>query len=209
MAGRTRAEALLLAAILAASTTPAAAHGFMPDRSYVENGFLHMITAWHLSLPCIALAIAAAETGTATLVTGALFLVGAVAGLFAHPLTPPLFLDFMVPGLFFFSGLALAVPTGAKRWVVPPAALIVGILVSMALYFEGPADDLWLWFAAGALETALPIIFGAWLVWHTLHQSWFTIAGRIIGSWHIAIAVMLAGLSIRYIMEAGALDTNL
>ena len=209
-AGRRHLVALLaVPGLLAAFAGAADAHGFMPDRSYMANGFFHVISAWHLLVPVGATGLALAEARRRTaMIAAGLGLMALIGGLMAARLMPPASLDFLVPLLFLAAGAGLIASPGGRDPILFSSAPLVGLLVGVSLYFDAPDNALWPWFAAGAIKTLVPIAAACFMAWRLIRRPSIAVGLQIVGSWLIAIALMLAGLSVRTLMEAQSLGIS-
>jgi hydrogenase/urease accessory protein HupE len=93
------------------------------------------------------------------------------------------------------AGLALALPLSLQTWILPILSAAAGILVGLAIGLSTPANEA-MAFASGAALGGLWIAAIPVLVFPPIRAGWARILTRIVGSWLIAIGVMLGGLRI-------------
>lgn len=88
------------------------------------------------------------------------------------------------------AGLVLAAPEGLRSWLLPPAAIIIGAMLAVAIKLVDPSfhDPN---FLRGAIAASLWLIAAVVLTGQLIDRPWFRIAIRILGSWLIAIGLML------------------
>jgi hypothetical protein len=93
------------------------------------------------------------------------------------------------------AGLLLIIPARARLWVLPFAAMLIGAMLGVATMLTDP--DL--------PDPAIPLIAVLIALWimaiiglsgHAFWLGWFPIAARILGSWLIAIGLLLGGTAI-------------
>jgi hypothetical protein len=92
-------------------------------------------------------------------------------------------------------GVALAAPTGIRRAVAPIAGLLAGMALAVAVWTTVPLFQDPVLTGAG-IGFALWIVLGVFLTVRAVRRSWFDIAGRIFGSWLIAIAMLYGGAAL-------------
>ena len=87
-------------------------------------------------------------------------------------------------------GLALAAPGWLRSWLLPPAAVVAGAMLAIAIKLVDPSfhDPN---FLRGALAASLWLVAAVTLSVHVFRRPWVAIAARILGSWLIAIGLML------------------
>lgn len=99
------------------------------------------------------------------------------------------------PVAFLASGVALVSPARMSPYLAPLAALVVGAAFASFIRLTYPI------FSDPDVVKA-GILFGLWLMvavalsLRAFHQSWFAIAGPIVGSWFVGIALIDGGHSI-------------
>jgi len=88
-------------------------------------------------------------------------------------------------------GLVLAVSERIRSWLLPPAAIVIGALLAIGVEFVDPSshDPN---FLRGAIAASIWLVAAIGLMGHLCNRAWFRIAIRILGSWLIAIGLMLA-----------------
>jgi len=96
------------------------------------------------------------------------------------------------PAACVLAGIGLALPDTLERLVLPPILGLAGILGGLAIGLAAPAIDR-LGFVAGAGAVSLALTLIPMLVLAPLRAGWTRILVRIVGSWLIAIGVMLGG----------------
>jgi len=99
------------------------------------------------------------------------------------------------PLVCVLAGLALALPLTLQSWILPVLSAAAGILVGLAIGLATPAGEA-IAFASGAALGGLWIAAIPALVFPPIRAGWARILTRIIGSWLIAIGVMLGGLRV-------------
>ncbi len=87
-------------------------------------------------------------------------------------------------------GVVLAAPPWLRSWLLPPAAIVAGAMLAIGIKLVDPSfhdPD----FLRGALAASLWLVGAVALTLHLFHRRWLGIAVRILGSWLIAIGLML------------------
>ncbi|PZV40447.1 hypothetical protein [Mesorhizobium kowhaii] len=93
------------------------------------------------------------------------------------------------------AGLLLIIPARARPWVLPFAAMLIGAMLGVATMLTDPTLP----------DPAIPLIAVLIALWimaiiglsgHAFWLEWFPIAARILGSWLIAIGLLLGGTAI-------------
>lgn len=187
--------------ILQAFLRPAAAQGFVGDQNNFINGFLHSMRVLDFIAALIALGIAFARTEDRKLLAFVLFLIGLFIGFHLPEEVGLNFLAFVPASLFGIAGLLMTFSDRQLRWLFAPVAAATGGVVGLALYLDGPSDDDWPWFVAGASVSIAIFIFASFLIWHWVERPWMAIPRRIIGAWLVAIGILLIGLAFRETIE--------
>lgn len=166
---------------------------------------------WHSALtlervlPLIGLGIAFGLADARTYAAGALlFGLGIAAGfVFYKPILDPLLTipnvaerNFLTgPIASIVSGLALMGGQRLRPWLLVPAAGAAGIVLALAIVVTDPSLNDSTNRIAGAL-------IGVWIVGavslslRAFRRGWFDIAGRIAGSWLIAIGLLYGGAAL-------------
>ena len=99
------------------------------------------------------------------------------------------------PVAFLAAGVALVSPPRVRPWLAPPAALVVGVAFASFVRITYPA------FGDPGIVMA-GVLFGFWvastatLSLRRIRDHWFDIAGRILGSWCIGIALLDGGTAL-------------
>ncbi len=93
------------------------------------------------------------------------------------------------------AGLALVPGAKLRPWLLPVAALVVGAALALAIDRTDPTvhDPTIRW--TGAL-LGLWVTAGIGLTGRAFRRPWVTVAGRILGSWLIAIGALYGGASL-------------
>lgn len=93
------------------------------------------------------------------------------------------------------AGLLLIIPARARLWVLPSAAMLIGVMLGVATMLTDPTLP----------DPAIPLIAALIALWimaviglsgHAFWLGWFPVAARILGSWLIAIGLLLGGTAI-------------
>lgn len=90
----------------------------------------------------------------------------------------------------FAVGIVLAAPPGLRSWLLPPAAIVMGAMLAVDIKLVDPSfhdPD----FLRGALVASAWLVGAIGLTVHLVRTRWLGIAVRILGSWLIAIGLML------------------
>src|SRR5262249_28723152 len=88
------------------------------------------------------------------------------------------------------AGVALAASPRVRAWLLPPAALVMGAMLAIGIKLVDPSfQDLD--FLRGALAASLWLVAAVALTVHLVSARWLGVAVRILGSWLIAIGLML------------------
>lgn len=173
------------------------------NRGLWESGALYLALTSDRALPMIGLGCALGQVGRRWSAPAALLLaVGTGAGFFGEPWlvsvaggSPPLWTLLRLatgPLGGLVAGIALAVPGRVRGGILLPAALVIGAQLGLAVTLNGPGLDDGE-FTGAAIGTALWLTVAVALTWRRFERPWFGIAGRIFGSWLIAIGLMLGG----------------
>ncbi len=90
------------------------------------------------------------------------------------------------------AGLTLAVSDQWRRWILLPMAFLLGSILGVAITLDAASADQHS-FAEAATAMAVWLVASVAFSWAAFERPWFRIGGRIIGSWLIAIGLMLGG----------------
>lgn len=100
-------------------------------------------------------------------------------------------------GMLLSSGLLVLLPRSLLAVARPLFAAAAGALGGILVGLEGLlANGPWTAYIAGAWVGGLVLVAAGFLPWLLARQAWFHIAARILGSWLVAGAVLLLGLSL-------------
>ncbi len=82
-----------------------------------------------------------------------------------------------------------------RNWALPVSAIIAGTMVAIAIEVteRGYGEPI---AAPTGVAVAFWIVAAVYLTVRTFRQSWFETAGRILGSWLIAIGLLYGGASL-------------
>ena len=89
-----------------------------------------------------------------------------------------------------FVGLLLASPQRLRSWLLPPTAIVAGAMLAIAVKLADPSfhdPD----YIRGAIAAAAWSVAAVGLTIYAYRRPWLAIATRILGSWLIAIGLML------------------
>jgi hypothetical protein len=173
------------------------------QRSVFEFGLLHTVGRYDLALPLVGLGFVLAEVsgrialvGGATLVAG-LSLGGALEGavVSATAADGDLFryVFLATPACLIAVGLTLVLPGRVRVVLAPVAAFVAGAVLGLEIRLNDPSLGTWV-FSGGAAFSGLWAVAAPLLLWRALAWRWLPTAGRICGSWMIAIGALLAAL---------------
>ena len=189
------AVVLALAGVAAMQVHPVA------DRSMLERGALAVLLSYPVALPLLGLGSA---LGLARGWEAAVAAVLAVIGLWLGFEYRDLLINAVISGVAtrvrlglpgpvscFAVGIVLAAPPGLRSWLLAPAAIVVGAMLAVDVKLVDPSfhdPD----FLRGALVASGWLVGAVGLTVHLVRARWLGIAVRILGSWLIAIGLMLA-----------------
>lgn len=181
----------------------AAYHGPL-ERGPFEDGLLSAIRAYERALAALGFGSAAARQRIVPRWSSmAAFAAGSIAGIAgASNVANSAFVGdhlyvLALPGPIacVIAGLALAVPAVPQRRLLPFLAVIFGMVIGLAIGFEAPGGDARA-FSAGASLGGLWIAAVPALLLPFAQRAWVRILTRILGSWLIAIGIMLGGVRV-------------
>ena len=166
---------------------------------------LHSALTPERVLPLIGIGIALGLAGTRTYAAGALlFGLGIAAGFTLYkPILDPLWAlphatesKFMTgPIASVVAGLVLVSGRRLRTWLLLPATGVVGLMLALAIVVTDPSLNDPTNSRAGVL-IALWIVGAVSLSLRAFRYGWFDIAGRIAGSWLIAIGLLYGGVAL-------------
>jgi hydrogenase/urease accessory protein HupE len=174
------------------------------ERSPFEEGLLTAIRAYERALALFGLGLALArQTVVPRWSSVAALTVGIAAGTAGEGnlansalVGDPLFvLALPGPVACLIAGLALALPPILQKWLLPVFAAVVGCLIGIAIGLAAPAGSVFAFSAGGALA-GLWIAVAPALLFQSAQRPWARILVRILGSWLIAIGLLLGGVRI-------------
>ena len=156
-------------------------------------------------LPLVGLGIVLALVGSLECIAAfVLFTAGMALGfLYAYPFLATLSLIpgaedhqfFAGPILSLAVGLSLAIPGAIRLWVLPVIAVVAGAMVGVAVRWGDPGLHSPISEQTG-IVFSLWIVAGACLTVRGFREKWFDTAGRILGSWLIAIGLLYGAASV-------------
>lgn len=183
-----------LAGIAATQLQPAA------DRSMLERGALSVILSYQRALPLLGLGCALATVRSREAALGAIlgvlgvwlgfeyrdWLINAVVS--GSATTGRLGLPAPISCLFV--GLVLAAPQWLRVWLLLPTAILVGAMLAIGIKLVDPSfhDPN---FLRGGVGAGVWLVGAVGLTVHLCYRPWLGIATRILGSWLVAIGLML------------------
>jgi hypothetical protein len=97
-------------------------------------------------------------------------------------------------------GLALVPGARLLPWLLPIAALVDGAMLAIAIFLTDPTldDPLFVW---TPLLAAFWIVGAVALTLQAFRRGWFTVFGRILGSWLVAVGLLYGGVSLLPILK--------
>lgn len=99
------------------------------------------------------------------------------------------------PIAYLAAGAALIAGENLRTYLAPLAALIVGAMLALAIKLTDPSLHVpaYTW---TPILIAYWIVAGAALTLRALRRGWFSIFGRILGSWLVTIGLLYGGASL-------------
>ena len=107
------------------------------------------------------------------------------------------------PAAALAAGLALIAPKRLRESIIAPLALLVGIAAALAIIVTDPS-------VRDPSNRIAGVVIAVWLAAsvaltvRAFRRAWFDIAGRIFGSWLIAIALLYGGAALVPLRERPA-----
>jgi hypothetical protein len=102
-------------------------------------------------------------------------------------------------------GIALVAGNNLRRWLLPPAALVAGVMQALAIVVTDPSLHDPTNRISGVL-IAIWIVSAISLSLRTVRRAWFNVASRIFGSWLIAVGLLYGGATLLPKREPPALS---
>lgn len=104
-------------------------------------------------------------------------------------------LFFTGPISYLAVGAALVAGARWREWLAPAAALIIGAMLALTIKLTDPSlhEPAYTW---TPLLIAFWIVAAVTLTLRAFRRGWFTIFGRILGSWLLAIGLLYGGASL-------------
>lgn len=96
------------------------------------------------------------------------------------------------PAASIAAGLVLIAGARSRAWLLAPAALVAGVLLALRIVATDPS-------LAGATNRIAGVAIAVWLIAtvaltvRAFERIWFELAGRILGSWLVAIGLLYGG----------------
>ena len=171
------------------------------DRSMLERGALSVILSYQRALPLLGLGCALATVRSREAALGAIL---AVVGLWLGFAFRDSLINSVVSGSAttgrlglpgpvscLFVGLVLAAPLRLRTWLLPPTAILVGAMLAIGIKLVDPSfhDPN---FLRGGVAAGVWLVGAVGLTVHLCYRPWLGIGMRILGSWLVAIGLMLA-----------------
>jgi hydrogenase/urease accessory protein HupE len=181
----------------------AAYHGAL-ERGPFEDGLLGAVRAYERMLAVLGLGLAASRQAVSlrwssigAFAAGSIVGIAGESGVANSAFVAGHLYVLTLPGPIacVIAGLALALPAAVQKWVLPVLAVISGVAIGMAVGFEAPGGTL-LRFAAGGVLAGLWLVLIPALLLPLARGAWLRILTRILGSWLIAIGIMLGGVRV-------------
>jgi urease accessory protein len=174
------------------------AHSPIPGIGDFWNGVFHPFVAVEQGLTMVAFGLAIARAGAEAERWALRITIGAIAcGLVLSAFsTPPISTLFRALPLIL-GGLVLIDPFGLCSRAFVPLLGSLAFVLGLSMGWEIPSDATWSLFAGGSGLGAIVIAAYAMMAWQRFHRPWFAIAARILGSWLVAIGVILLGAALR------------
>ena len=171
----------------------------------VEAGAVYMLTRFDQSLPLVGLGFAMAPmnrreiAATLILIPAGIGLGGMMGNMLAAMIQADFdairFVFLIGPSFCVLIGIVLLAPIALRAWTIPPAALFSGAVLGLGIG-DSYLGAVHVSFAAGILLAGALLIFVPLFLAREFHGTWHRIAGRIFGSWLLAIGAMLGGVEL-------------
>jgi hypothetical protein len=163
------------------------------QRGFFQWGVHQFFFNYDQAIPALALGVALARLRPILAAsTCALFTATFCAGLIARSALLPIIGSLSL----IASGAMLTVPESLRLWMTPVLAVPLGLSIGMTISFDAPQDANWVAYIVGGAQTGSWLIALAALLWPMLPAAASRIAMPILGSWLIAIGLLLAGATL-------------
>jgi hypothetical protein len=172
------------------------------EQGLIGNGILYTVSRYDQSLALAGLGCAVALAPRRWPLVAAFAFAGAIAfgGLAESHVAEaiaaePALIDYLAligPISCVTAGLALALPSGMGRWLLPLAAAGPGMGLGLVIVLDETSVEYWQ-FAAGVVFAGIALAAAPAVLLSGLRAPWVTVASRILGGWLIAIGLMLGG----------------
>jgi hypothetical protein len=163
------------------------------QRSFFQWGIFQLTITYDQAIPLFALGAALSrQPRLRGLIILSIFFAAFCLGLFGRSA----FLPMIGPFSLIIAGVSLIIPRRADLWAIPLATAILAFAVAMTISFDAPPADDWLAYVSGASLSGVWLLTLAFFIWHALPRAWLMVATPIIGSWLIAIGLMLLGAAL-------------
>lgn len=170
------------------------------ERSLLEQGGIAVILSYERALPLMGLGCVLALMRLRVAALGALAaILGLWVGIAARDWLiaaivsgPAMGSRLSLPGPIscFVVGLLLAISERLRSWLLPPAAMVIAATLALSVEIVDPSfHDAN--FLRGTLAASVWLVAAVGLTAQLCDRPWFRIAIRIVGSWLIAIGLML------------------
>jgi hypothetical protein len=160
------------------------------QRSFFQWGVFQVALAYDQAIPLAAMGVALSSLSPIlSVVMAVLILIAFAVGLFAQSS----FLPLIGPLSVILAGLLLIISRYIGGWTVPPIGALVAFAVAMTISYDAPPADDWAFYVAGGAELGAWLIAVTMLLWPMLPSSWRMIAAPILGSWLLAIGLLIGG----------------
>jgi len=192
---------LSVAALVALLPLPAAAHSLGPNMNALWVGLLHPVLAVEQGLTFFVLGMTQARYGEQLPKWMFPTLLCTIAAMFLLFSFLPVAGNGATQGMpLLGAGLMLLLPFDRFRAYVPMAVLALGAILGAEIGIELPTGASPILFLCGIGFAAVILLAYAQEFWTRFYRPWFDIAARIVGSWLIAVAIILVGASFRPIV---------
>jgi hypothetical protein len=154
---------------------------------------LHVLQSYDRALPFVALGGAIAQLSARSgLVTVALFALGFLVGLYSEQCGLPA----LSPFVLIVAGTTLVLPALLRNWGVPLLAATLAILIGTRTSCEAPYGADRIPFIGGGLIAGLGLLYTGYYISCGIQGVWLRRGSLIVGSWLVAIGLMLGGLTL-------------